>query len=130
EKVNAELGLTITKENIIEYWHNAVDNQNVLIKIDDIEYILEVDANEIVGSVKKEDYQDLIQQLVNSGGFQNTHNSIAELAPYINYFSNEEILQILNASCNNEQIQWIIEDEDVKQFIGTLYNAKKELVEN
>jgi hypothetical protein len=31
EKVNTELGVTITKENIITYWHNIEDNQNVLM---------------------------------------------------------------------------------------------------
>lgn len=129
KKINTELDIVITKDNIIEYWYNINDNQNVLIRTDDTDYVLEVDSNEIVGSVKKEHYQGIIQQLINSIGFQRTHRSIAELSPFINYFSNEETLQILNASCNNKQIKWIIEDEEVKQFIGMLYNAKKELVD-
>jgi hypothetical protein len=28
------------------------------------------------------------------------------------------------------KIKWIIEDEDVKEFIGTLYKAKSELVKD
>jgi hypothetical protein len=43
----------------------------------------------------------------------------------VNYFSDEKILKILDASFSNEQIKWIIEDEDVKEFIGTLYKALK-----
>jgi hypothetical protein len=31
---------------------------------------------------------------------------------------------------SNEKIKWIIEDEDVKEFIGTLYKAKSELVKD
>jgi hypothetical protein len=44
--------------------------------------------------------------------------------------SNEEIFNILAASFSNEKIKWIIEDEDVKEFIGTLYKAKSELVKD
>ena len=31
-------------------------------------------------------------------------------------------------SFSNEQIKWIVEDDDIKEFIGTLYQSKKELV--
>ncbi len=130
QKINEVLEFTISKENIIEYWHNVDGNQNILIKTDDVEYVLEVDSNEIVDSAKVEDYQDLIQQLINSGDFQRTHNSVAGLKLYIKYLSDEEIVRILNSSCNNEQIKWIIEDEDVKEFIGALYKAKSVLIEN
>jgi len=129
-KVNAQLDLTITKENIIEYWHNIYDNQNVLVSFGDVEYVLETDSKEIVGSVKKDEFEGLIPLLVNSGSFPTTHSAIEELTPFINYLSNEEIIAILNASCTNQQIQWIIDDDDVKQFIGTLYEATKELIED
>lgn len=128
DKINSELGLTINKENIIEYWHNIDDNQVVLASINNDEYLIEFDSKEIMAYAKKEEYQDVLQQLINSRGFQNTHSSITELTPFIKFLSNEEILQVLNASLNNEQIKWIIDDDDVKLFIGTLYNAKRELV--
>jgi rRNA-processing protein FCF1 len=130
EKVNTELGVTITKENIIKYWHNIEDNQNVLIKVEDEEYIVELDADDIVSTSKSNLYNPNIEQLVFSSNFGTTHNTIEQLTPYINYFSDEEILKILDASFSNEQIKWIIEDEDVKEFIGTLYKAKSRLVEN
>ena len=131
EKVNAELvEVEIAKEHIIEYWQNINGNQNVLIKVEDEEYIIEVDSGEIVGSSKSELYKPNIKYLIFSSNFETTHNKIEELTPFINYFSDEDILKILNASFSNEQIKWIIEDEDVKEFIGTLYKAKSELVEN
>jgi rRNA-processing protein FCF1 len=131
EKVNAELvEVEIKKEHIIEYWHNIDDNQNVLIKVDDEENIVEVDSGEIISSSKPELYNSNIEQLVLSGNFETTHSSIEHLVPFVNYFSDDEILKILNASFTNEQIKWIIEDEDVKEFIGPLYKAKSELVEN
>ena len=131
EKVNAELAeVEIAKDNIIEYWHNINGNQNVLIKVEDDEYIIEVDSGEIVGSSKPELYKPNIEHLILSGNFGTTHSTIEELTPFMNYFSDEDILNILNASFSNEQIKWIIEDEDVKEFIGILYKAKSELVEN
>jgi len=131
EKVNTELvEVDIKKEHIIEYWHNIDDNQNVLIKVEDEEYIVEVDSGEIVSSSKPELYKSNIEQLVLSGNFETTHSTIEQLLPFINYFSDEDILKIFNASFSNERIKWIIEDEDVKEFIGTLYKAKSELVEN
>lgn len=130
EKVKTELDIEITNEDIIEYWHNIDENQDVLIKTDDCKYIIEVDAGEIVGSSKTEEYASTVEQLILSGNFGTTHSSIEELTPYLKYLSNEEIIKILNASYSNDQIKWIIKDEDVKQFIGTLYQAKKKLVEN
>ena len=131
EKVNVELvEVEIKKEHIIEYWHNIDDNQNVLIKVEDEEYIVEVDSGEIVSSSKPELFKSNIEQLVLSGNFETTHNTIEQLLPFVNYFSDEDILKIFNASFSNEQIKWIIDDEDVKEFIGLLYKAKTELVEN
>jgi rRNA-processing protein FCF1 len=129
-KVNAELDVEISKDNIIEYWHNIDDNQNVLIKIDDVEYIVEVDSGEIVNTSERELYKPNIEQLLISGNFETTHSTIELLTPFVNYFSDDEIKSIFNASFSNEQIKWIIEDDDVKEFIGILYKAKNELIEN
>ncbi len=130
EKVKIELDIEITKDNVIEYWNNIDDNQNVLIKTDDKEYVIEVDSGEIVGSINPELYVSNIEKLTLARNFGATHSSIEELTPYMTFFSNDEIKKILNASYSNEQIKWIIKDEDVKEFIGTLYKAKSELVEN
>jgi hypothetical protein len=130
EKINTELDITITKDNIIEYWHNIDDNQNVLLKIDEEGYILEVDSGEIIATSKTSQFDSIITQLINSDNFGTTHNSIEQLSSLINFFSDDEILLILNASFVNEQIKWIVEDEDVKEFIGSLYQPKKELVSN
>ncbi len=131
ESVNIEItDVEITKEYIVEYWHNINDNQNVLIKVEDDEYIIEVDSGEIVGSSKPELYKPNIELLIKSDDFETTHNAIEELSSFENYFSDEDIFKILNASFSNEKIKWIINEDDVKEFIGTLYKAKSELVEN
>ncbi|MCP3926749.1 MAG: DUF4935 domain-containing protein [Desulfobacterales bacterium] len=130
EKVNAELDVEITKDNIIEYWHNIDENQSILIQTEDEDYIIEVDSDEIVSSSKPGLYVSNLEQFILSENFVTTHSTIEELTPFMSYFTDDEILKILNASYSNEQIKWIIDDEDVKEFIGTLYKAKTELVEN
>lgn len=130
EQVNSELELEITKENIVEHWCNIDGNQNVLINTECEEYIIELDSGEIVSNSKPELYSANIEQLIHARNFDTTHNKIEQLSPYVSYFSDDEILNILNASFSNDQIGWIIGDEDVMGFIGRLYKTKKELVEN
>jgi rRNA-processing protein FCF1 len=92
EKVNDEIvGVKIEPNHIVKYWHNINENQNVLIKVEDDEYIVEVDSGEIVNTSKTELYLPNIEQLVLSSNFETTHNTIEQLTPCVNYFSDEEI---------------------------------------
>lgn len=72
---------------------------------------------------------EAIQKLINSGNFATTHLAIAELEEFRNYLSDEESLQLLEATISNNQINSIISDDDVKQFISDLFEAKKEILE-
>lgn len=72
---------------------------------------------------------EAIQKLVSSDNFATTHMAISELEEFRNYLSDEEILQILEATISNNQINWILTDDDVKQFISDLFEAKKETLE-
>ena len=130
EKVNAELGAVITKDNVISFWYNIDYNHNILIKIEEEEYIVEVDSNEIIGSCLRNEFITEIDNLVSSSNFYNTDQIVEKLIPYINYFSNEEIYKILNAAWNNTQIRWIISKPRIKELIGPLYLAKKELLDD
>jgi rRNA-processing protein FCF1 len=123
-KIEEEISIKIKKDQVKNFWYNIMDNKNVRIEIENEEYILEVDSDEIVNTSKTELYLPNIEQLVLSSNFSTTVNTVKQLMPYVNYFSNEEIFNILAASFSNEKIKWIIEDEDVKEFIGTLYKAK------
>jgi hypothetical protein len=69
------------------------------------------------------------QKLINSGNFATTHLAIAELEEFRNYLSDEESLQILEATISNNQINLILTDDDIKQFISDLFEAKKETLE-
>jgi hypothetical protein len=128
EKVKEELGITITKENIKEYWYNINDNKVVLIEFEGEEYVIETDSGEIISSCTRSEFVDEIENLINAGSFRATHKIIKIVSQFVDFFSNEEILNILEAAFTNSEIRWIITDIDVKQFIGTLYESKKELI--
>ena len=129
-KVNEELGVTITKENIKEYWNNVNDNKVVAIDIEGVEYVIETDASEIISSDIKGDYISKIEQLIASSNFNNTDLAVNMLLPYIQYFADNEIYNILNAAYYNTQIRWIIIKPHVQQLIGTLYESRKELIDD
>ncbi|MQP52428.1 MULTISPECIES: PIN domain-containing protein [unclassified Flavobacterium] len=128
ENINAVLGITITKDNIKEYWFNINDNIALLIEFEGQEYVIETDSMEIIDHCNRNEYVEEIENLIKSTRFVITHRAIGKLMPYINYLSDKEIARILNASLANEDIRRIIADDDVKEFIGSLYDSKKEVL--
>jgi rRNA-processing protein FCF1 len=127
EKVNTELDIIITKENVIEYSHNRNDNQNVLIKIEDIEYIVEVDSGEIVNACNVIEYKGNIVSLINSTDLNNTREQAGYLLNYSMYFTEEERIQILEASFQNDHIRWALDEDEVKELVGQIFNVQDEL---
>lgn len=130
QKLKDELGFEINKDNIKEYWININDNKVLLIKKDDEEYVVETDSGEIIGFCSKKDFIENIEKLILSPSFATTHYLISELMSFQNYFSLEEIEKLLNATYNNSQIGWIINDDDIKEFIGRLYISNKGVITN
>ncbi|USX25622.1 PIN domain-containing protein [Oxalobacteraceae bacterium OTU3CINTB1] len=57
-----------------------------------------------------------IDALVNSTFFQATHQSIANLKRFEEYFTTEDANKLADAAVENNQIRWIISDTDVNQF--------------
>ncbi|WP_430907033.1 PIN domain-containing protein [Maribacter sp. 2-571] len=128
EKVNEFLSFKITKDNIIRFWMNINDNQVVLINKDDDIYLVEVDAEEIIGAAILDEYLPIIDRLVESPNFGITHDCIAYLNDYITFFEEDQINRILDASHENDQIRWIITDDAVKQFVGFLYGNTEVII--
>jgi hypothetical protein len=58
----------------------------------------------------------LIRELADSRNFSNTHSVIAKLKNYVE-FSPTQVNEISQAALLNTQVSWIIEDEDVNQFL-------------
>lgn len=129
-RVNEELGITISKENIKETWNNINDNKIVLIEFDGTEYVIETDSSEIISYSIRAEYILNIELLITSLYFNDTDALVDRLIPFMAYFTDDEIYNILNAACNNTQIRWIIEKPDIQELIGTLYENRKELIDD
>lgn len=130
EKINAELELSITKENIKEYWYNISDNIVVLIEFEGQEYVIETDSGEIVSSCIRNEYSSLIDELIITASFNQTDELVDKLLLYTAFFNNQEILKILNASWKNNQIRWIIEKPQIKELLGPLFESRKEIIDD
>jgi predicted nucleic acid-binding protein len=65
------------------------------------------------------DKESLIEELKYAGSFSSTHSLIAKLEAY-SYFSLKEVNKILDAAAENNQINWIIADQDVSDFINRI----------
>ena len=124
------LGIKIQKENIKDYWENINDNKVVLIESEGIEYVIETDASEIINYSIRTDYISDIELLVKSLYFNDTDALVDRLLPFVAYFTDDDIYNILNAACNNTQIRWIIYKPQIKELIGTLYENRKELIDD
>ncbi|KAA5537887.1 PIN domain-containing protein [Paenimyroides baculatum] len=130
EKVNAELDITITATDIKNYWNNISDNKVVLVETNGEQFVIESDSGEIINHCNVAEYQPNIERLISSPNFAKTHDYIADLSPYITYFSENEILNLLEKALENEQVKWILGDSDVKEFFGQLFEAKKEQIQD
>ncbi|MBF0275288.1 MAG: DUF4935 domain-containing protein [Nitrospinae bacterium] len=129
EKLQSELQQSnIFKGSIVGYWVNINENDVLLIEASDEKYAVEIDSGEIVASEKVGTYAEKISNLLHSGAFATTHSAIEALNPYAHFLSDDEIVRILEATIDNSQISAIIRDEDVKQFISTLYEKKNEML--
>lgn len=63
--------------------------------------------------------QKLIEDLCNSWNFQTTHGIIAMLGKYTGW-TETQIEDICHAAEHNSQVNWILEDDDVKKFYYTI----------
>jgi DNA-binding transcriptional regulator YhcF (GntR family) len=69
-----------------------------------------------------------ISKFVNSTKFQVTHNAVEKLSKFTD-FSDSEVRELIEASITNNQIYWINEDTDVKNFLIDLINGREELID-
>jgi len=92
EKMEIE---SLDKNSIINFWMNINDNYILLIEIDDNEFVVEIDSGEILEYVNKNKYD--INNFINSDSFANTNTAVAELDQFKNYFSDEDILEMMLA---------------------------------
>ncbi|MBO5442275.1 MAG: DUF4935 domain-containing protein [Alphaproteobacteria bacterium] len=71
-----------------------------------------------------------IEYLIKSGSFERTHGAISLLSKYNPLdFTLHEVSLILKAYRDNDQISWICQDGDVKDFFFMITAPKKELLD-
>lgn len=128
DKLKDEFDSDIKPDSIKNYWLNINENYVLLIDTKKKKYVLEMESGEILGFEEIDKYYKKINSLIYSNDFDTTKISIENLLPFIHYLSNEEIINILEATVKNEQINRIIANEDVKEFIGKLYDGKKDIL--
>lgn len=128
EKLALEMNLNIQKENIVEFWVNINDNEVIKIVLDDETFVVEFDSGEIVSTENINKYSSYISNFINSNSFSVTHSIVEILTLYIHFLTDKEIINLLQAVKDNNQISWIITDEDIKQFVTTLYDGKKSIL--
>lgn len=63
----------------------------------------------------------LISDLCESRSFQNTHNAVEALSPLREALTGNEKVEILRASATNQQIRWILSDEDIAEFFMPIF---------
>lgn len=71
-----------------------------------------------------------IQQLMASKSFASTHSAIAKLTKYEG-FSESQVNEIVDAALTNNQVNWIIGDSDVLEFISKIaFEYKDKITED
>lgn len=128
EKLKSEMNLNIQKEDIVEFWVNINDNEVIKIVLDDEIYVVEFDSGEIISNGNTNSYLPYIDSFINSTSFSATHSIVDILNLYVHFFTDNEIINLLQAVKDNNQISWIISDDDIKQFVTTLYDGKKSIL--
>jgi len=69
----------------------------------------------------------LIRQLARSSSFAETHSVIGRLSKYPE-FTDSQLNDIIEAVLSNNQIYWIIQDEDVKKFVTSVINGNEDKI--
>lgn len=70
----------------------------------------------------------LIRNLSASHNFDQTHRVVAKLSKYTD-FTHAQANAIIEAAVSNSQISWIIEDEDVNQFLRAVISGREDQID-
>lgn len=69
-----------------------------------------------------------VQQLVGSRAFATTHSAVAKLSGFEN-FSQSQVCEIVDAALTNNQVNWILGDNDVFEFMTKLATEYKNKID-
>lgn len=129
EKLKEKIDGDLKNENIKDFRVNINNHKVILISIDEEEFVVELDSNEIIEHLNRADYKDLLEELINSDRYDTTQNVIPKINQYIHFLSDEEIKNLFDALIDNVYISWTIWYwNNSKQFYTILYESKKDLL--
>lgn len=118
EKLKNEFGLDLfSGDQIKGVYFNTEYNDILEVVINDKEHLVHVSEREILGIVLKNDVDQSIQAFEKSPSFAETHLRVAQLKKYYDYFGSVHIERVSIAVTKNSQICYIIQDDDIKEFL-------------
>lgn len=118
--LSEELETEITAEDIENTWRNNSDNWIIEIIKDERTHLIEIESREVVGVAEEDNLEGKITTLTSSGSFSQTHTAVAVLTDLIAYLSPQQIERINQAAKDNDQVGWLLSDDDVMEFFGAL----------
>ena len=74
----------------------------------------------------KDDVNALIEALANSISFAETHSIISKLSSSSHMPTSQQELRILSVALANQQVEWILKDDDVSEYIKPIFLRHKE----
>lgn len=128
-RLKEEISENITSDSIEDIWLNANENWVIRLSCDEKTYHVEVDfsSREIISSTDF-NFSEGVSGLIISGSFRTAHSFIEMIKDYTQYFSDQEIQNLIEAATNNDQIYSIATDEDVKEFFALIFKAKSQII--
>lgn len=75
-----------------------------------------------VQRLPREPVLEAISELEGSGSFSTTHSAVANATTYLPQLTKDDAERLFQAAIDNNQIRWIISDEDVNAFYLSLVN--------
>jgi hypothetical protein len=119
----------INSDNINRYlydeWHNIKESKVTYYKSLSSYFRDEYPHIELASELEKD---LLIRDLTMSHNFANTHSVISKLRKYSDY-TDTQINQIVEAYITNSQINWIINDGDVSDFIKYVISDNEDRID-
>ena len=127
QKLSDELGVPVTEDKIIDFWNNVNDNSVILIDLGegDGQFVVETDAGEVVSSLPVATYKPLVEGMVKSPNWGNTHTMAGSLTEHVSFLSDDDIVSLFTALCDNDQVTGAY-GYGVKRFYNTLYDYRKD----
>lgn len=136
EEFETRIEWKITADDIKDVWTNINGNRVVKITSEWPTFLVEVDfsTKEIIDHTMedfvtdKEDLADAVTHLISSWSFDATDFYVDCLQPYVPYFTDQQIIDLIEASATNNQIYRVAEKDALKAFFKPLFEYKKNVL--